>query len=183
MKKVFCIRHGKSTHNVDFNERGEIAYSDPKHEDANLVPLGIYQATKLSSEWKDKENIELVITSPLSRTMDTTVHILKNTNIPVIVLDEAREYPLGRHLANKRKNKTTLQCKYPEFNFSNICETVEDTGNETFEELKERVYKTKQFIKNRNEKNIALVCHSSFLKEFMQKDTKIEHCEPMIIEL
>ena len=183
IKHVYCIRHGKSTHNVDYQNRGIEAYTDPIHEDANLVPLGIQQAAKLSSEWNEKNNIDLIITSPLLRTMDTTVHIFKNTNKPVIVLDEVREFPLGSHITNKRKPKDYLEKVYPEFDLSNIPEEAAEMEKETIDNLKQRVNQTKKIIKSLNAKNIALVCHSSFLKEFLETDDNICHCEPILFEL
>ena len=183
MKVVYCIRHGKSTHNMDYQDRGVEAYTDPIHEDANLVPLGIQQAIKLSTEWKEINNTDLIITSPLLRTMDTTVHIFKNTKKPVIVLDTVREFPLGSHITNKRKPKSYLSKVYPEFDFTNMEEEATEFERETPKELKQRVGKTKEYIKNINAQKIALVSHSSFLKEFLQTDENICHCEPILFEL
>ncbi|KAK0614890.1 histidine phosphatase superfamily [Bombardia bombarda] len=63
--KVYLIRHAESAHNVshDFNLR-----------DPGLTPLGITQATALASTFPAPlSSIAVILTSPLSRTIETTL--------------------------------------------------------------------------------------------------------------
>ena len=178
-KQITCIRHGKSTHNVDYHERGEIVFMDPKHEDANLTDLGIYQAKQLS---KTIGNFDLVVSSPLSRTLQTTMHIFGE--IPVIVLDELMEFPLGSHTPNKRKNKSELIKLYPKtYNFNNIYENPPDLNKpEEIKDLKLRIAALNNWIDKRPENKIALVGHCSFFSEFLNlPKNQIKHCVPYIL--
>ena len=68
MKNIYLIRHGKATHNYDFQLRGAEAYSDEINADSGLVEEGFNQANNLSNnieQFIKDNNIELVITSPL----------------------------------------------------------------------------------------------------------------------
>lgn len=179
MKTIYCIRHGKSTHNVSYEKNGPSAFMDPIHEDANLVEKGIEQSITLADTWINKNDIEIIITSPLLRTLDTTFHIFKSTNIPIIVLDDVREFPLGSHVTNKRKSRSKLEMKYPLFNFSDMYEDATETTPETKTDLSKRVIKFKEYLNQLDYKNIALVSHSSFLKEFLQSEKSIDHCNPI----
>mgnify|MGYP001597070650 CR=1 FL=1 len=175
-KQITCIRHGKSTHNVDYNERGEIAFMDPKHEDANLTNVGIEQAQNLS---KNIDTFDLVVCSPLSRTLQTTLNVFGE--IPVIVLDELMEFPLGSHTPNKRKLKSELINLYPScFNFNNIPENPPELSQpEKLENLKDRIFKFNNWIDKRPETKIALVGHCLFISEFLHRPkNEIKHCVP-----
>ncbi|KAH6683463.1 hypothetical protein B0J14DRAFT_633027 [Halenospora varia] len=58
------VKHAESEHNVtkDFTIR-----------DPGLTPLGRQQSTKLSETFPHSDNIGLIITSPLRRTVETTL--------------------------------------------------------------------------------------------------------------
>jgi len=176
-KYITFIRHGKSTHNVDYNERGEIAYIDPKHEDANLTELGISQAQNLG---KNIDKFELIVCSPLSRTLQTALNVFGE--VPVVVLDELMEFPLGSHTPNKRKTKTELINLYPKnFNFDNIPVNPPQLNKpENLEDLKDRMLKFDRWIDKRPESKIAVVGHCSFISEFLNiPKNEINHCSPI----
>ena len=179
IKQITCIRHGKSTHNVDYHERGEIVFMDPKHEDANLTELGIDQAKQLS---KNIGKFDLVVSSPLTRTLQTTLNVFGE--VPVIVLDELMEFPLGSHTPNKRKKKSELIKLYPScFNFNNIPENPPELSQpEELKELKLRIASIDNWINERPETKIALVGHCSFFSEFLHVPKHhIKHCVPYTI--
>lgn len=178
-KQITCIRHGKSTHNVDFHERGEIAFTDPKHEDANLTDLGIDQAKQLS---KNIGKFDLVVSSPLTRTLQTTLNVFGE--VPVIVLDELMEFPLGSHTPNKRKKKSELIKLYPTtYNFNNIYELPPDLNKpEELKDLELRILALNNWIDKRSETKIALVGHCSFFSEFLHMPkNEIKHCVPYTV--
>src|SRR6478735_2780114 len=67
-KIVHCIRHGQSTFNAHYAEHGE----DPGHFDARLTELGLRQVAERAPELRPNP-YELIVTSPLTRAIQTTL--------------------------------------------------------------------------------------------------------------
>ena len=194
VKTLYCIRHGTSEHNVRYKEVGNIAFNEKM--DTQLVNIGINESINLGNTWNKRDNIDLVIVSPLTRTLQTCNNIFKNTNTNVIVLDNLIEYPQHSEICNKRQNKHDIKQKYHTFDFSQLPETREwdSSKTETLKELYSRCNNIKKWILNRPEKNICIVAHCSFLLAFMNDNMtkdKIEkicedglkHCYPYKMEL
>jgi broad specificity phosphatase PhoE len=187
-KNIFLIRHGLATHNIDKNKRGEIAYIDPKHRDSNLVEEGIRQAEELNSEIL-LMNFDLVLVSPLTRTIQTCLSATKNVNKKIISLEYLREFPCTVHTPNNRKSKTILQQKYKNIDFSELLSDEDifwnDREEETLEELDIRIEKFKNWLKNREEKNIIVFGHASFISRFLgNKEYKhIKHCFSYLVKI
>tara|TARA_Y100001970_G_scaffold197655_1_gene240441 strand:+ start:3004 stop:3633 length:630 start_codon:yes stop_codon:yes gene_type:complete len=189
-KNVFCIRHGQAFHNIYVRLFGRDIYYDKKNKDTHLTEEGKKQALKLGENWDELDKIELVITSSLTRCLETTTNIFKNTNIPIIAFEYAREYPMGLQYCNMRSEKSKLQKNFPNINFSNLGSEQDlmwDRKNyETMDELNFRKKEVIKFIKTRSEKNIALVSHSSFLMNFLynyldeDEDKELNHCYPYL---
>ena len=183
-KALHCIRHGLAVHNVMFNYIGFKAFTD--YYDTPLLHEGYIQAETLSNTWVHKKNIELVVVSPLMRTLQTCVNIFKNTDVPIIALDSLLEYPFGGdENCNKRKNKSLLSANFPQINFDNITEEPEwQTNRSTIDDLEKRRQLFLNYIEHREEKHIAVVSHSSWLNYFLYKDTEfkneLEHCKPYV---
>ena len=188
MKKIYCIRHGKALHNVLHSLIGKIAYTSEKYIDTPLVEEGIYQSEKLGVTWKNKNSIEIVFVSPCTRTLDTAMNIFKGSGKKIIAVEEIIEYSQGKEYCNLRKNKSILEEKYPDVDFSLIEETPKYWNNsreETLDELKIRDLKFKHFLNNRNEKKICIVSHSTYLKQFLfgmidslNENKELKHCFP-----
>lgn len=179
-KIIVCIRHGKSTHNVDKD------YMTTKNIDSNLTDYGVSQACNLSkneSFQNIKKDIELVVVSPLSRTLQTAKHVFSNHKVQMISLDEIMEYPQGSHTPNIRKTRTELQEKYPDVSFYINEKSKHFKCEETLGELQNRIDAFKEWILDRREKTIALVGHNSFLKVFGNCKNDIPHCKPFIVNL
>ena len=120
VKTLYCIRHGLALHNVLFWEIGTKAYTE--YQDTRLLEEGVEQAIELGNK-KILNNVELVIVSPLSRTLSTAYHIFKNTNIPIVAIDFLIEHPLGGdEFANKRKSISCLKKIFPKVNFDLITQ-------------------------------------------------------------
>lgn len=188
-KTLYCIRHGTSEHNVRYKQVGHIAFNEKM--DTKLVDAGIVESINLGITWDKRDSIDLVIVSPLSRTLETCSNIFKDTTTNIIVLDDLIEYPQHSEICNKRENKSVIEELYTRFDFSQLSEIREwdSSKPETYEELKQRSNNIKQWILNRPEKNICVVAHCSFLLAFMndnitQKqleeicETGIKHCFP-----
>lgn len=188
MKKVYCIRHGKALHNVLHPLIGNIAYTDKKYTDTELVDEGQYQSEKLGLTWKEKKNIEVVFVSPLTRTLETAMNIFKDSNVKIIANEEIIEYSQGKEYCNLRKCKSELEKKYPKIDFSNINENPKywkGENEETLKELKERDMIFKNMLKNSEYTKICIVSHSTYLKQFLfgfvdsvKESHELKHCFP-----
>ena len=194
-KNVYCIRHGIAEHNMNYFKYGSSTFYDPQFIDTSLVQEGFNQAKQLGETWKDIDTIELVIVSPLKRTLQTACEIFKHKQVPMIALEYIREFPLGKHTCNKRSSKDMLVTKYPHINFDNLQSNQDDIWmshrEETVDELNLRIQKLKEFIASRSETNIALVNHSSFIGQMKDQEIKyldngqeeLKHCYPYLINL
>ena len=194
-KHVYCIRHGKAQHNVNYEVYGSKTFYDPNFVDTLLVEEGYQQAKQLRETWTDISNIELVIVSPLQRTLQTACEIFKDSSIPIISLDFVREYPLGKHTCNKRSSLKYLQSKYPTIQFVNFHTDNDEVWlshrEETIDELNIRIQKLKEYILQRPETHIAFVNHSSFMGQMIDKTIRyldrgqeeLIHCYPYLMKL
>ena len=168
------IRHGKSTNNK--------VNDDQKNCNSSLVEKGVLQALSLQKTWDNKCNIDLIITSPLARALETTECIFgKITDIPVIVSDLMLEYPQSNYIPNLRKSKSELMLKYPLYDFDIFEEPTIFKENETKKELNDRIYSFRLFLSTRTESNIAIIGHNSFFKEFLNISEDILHCKPYTV--
>ena len=188
IKRLFLIRHGEGVHNVDWDTYGEKAYYMKEKTDPHLTNIGISQAKKCGEIFKEINNIELIITSPMMRCLETMDNVFKNVDVPVLAHGDAREFPMGLQYSNKRSIKSELEKKFNYVDFSNLTSEEDDRWNserlETLEELNVRKKKLLDFIKKRPEKNIALVSHSSYIMNFLydsldeSHDKELKHCYP-----
>ena len=101
-KLLYCIRHGLAEHNINYSKYGLSTFYDPNYVDTSLIPEGFQQAIELRNNWKQLNSIELVIVSPLKRTLQTAVELFKDHPVPMIALECVREYPMGLQTCNKR---------------------------------------------------------------------------------
>lgn len=189
-KTIYCIRHGLSLHNQLYHKYGSKTFYDKDYFDTPLLPEGRLQADLLNKNWEDINKIELVIVSPLKRTLETANIIFNNIKVPIIALENSREFPLGLHTCNKRSNKEELELLYPHINFDDLKSNKDNLWNseeeENIDSLNLRIKLIKNYIKNRPEKNIAFVNHSSFIGQMKDKHIKyldngeeeLKHCYP-----
>jgi len=189
MKTLYCIRHGTALHNDYYwTQLKNKAYQ--YYHDTPLTIKGIMEAELLADEWKDIKDIELVVTSPLMRTLCTTENIFYNTKIPVIVYDGIKEHPQSEEWCNLRTSKTVLMERFPEYDFSDL-KTENDTEWQRkrlsqyieMKNLNARIEKFRMWVMARPEKKIAVVSHSSFLGQMMygkigDERNELKHCKP-----
>ena len=182
MKNLYFVRHGYAIHNFLYWKIGKKAYDI---RDTQLMQKGVEQATSLANTWKDINTIELVVSSPSIRTLDTALLVFKNTNHKILAFDDILEYPLGSEECNRRKDKSVLKTLYPQIDFSNILyeKLPWNYTNEPIESLHERQKKFLNWIKQRPEKNICVISHSSFIGDLKDgvigdEEHELKHCFP-----
>ena len=189
MKVLQLIRHGYSLHNELFTKIGVQAFRIPLSYDAPLTNHGHVESIELGYNWDKKHDIELVLVSPLTRTLETCMNIFGDTNIPIECHEFLREYPIGEDTCNKRSSLTEIKGKYPkiDFNLSMDDDLLwKENYRETIPELEIRIQIMINYIRSRKETNIAIVGHSSFLGQFKDNhigylengDHDLKHCHP-----
>ncbi|KAL3830379.1 hypothetical protein ACJIZ3_019181 [Penstemon smallii] len=155
-KTIHFVRHAQGFHNVA-GEKDHSAYLSPELLDAQLTPLGWEQVDNLRKHVQSSgvfKGIELVVVSPLLRTMQTAVGVfggegyadgidvpplmVENTgNIssrpaisslnspPFVAVELCREH-LGIHWCDKRRSISEYKPLFPAIDFS-LIESDDDT--------------------------------------------------------
>lgn len=141
--KVYYVRHGESEANVANIVAGS-GYNSP------LTENGRAQARKAGQELKDK-HIDLIVCSPLNRTVDTATHIAEEIGYdPKNILQNV--------LLTERNMGTLEQKPYDEY-VEAMKKGIHYEGMETREDMVARAQKALDWIKTLDAKNIILVSH------------------------
>ncbi|KAJ6335397.1 hypothetical protein OIU78_012096 [Salix suchowensis] len=165
-KTIHLVRHAQGIHNVE-GEKDNNAYLSEELFDAHLTPLGWRQVDNLRKhvyECGVNKKIELVIVSPLLRTMQTAVGVFGGERYMDVEL--CREH-LGVHPCDRRRTISEYRSIFPAIDFS-LIESDEDVlwradVREKDDEVAARGQKFLNWLWTRKEKEIAVVSHSGFL--------------------
>ena len=185
MNNIYCIRHGWSDHNEAFlkSDYDEKVFESKKYKKSRLTEKGIIQARLLNDNWDEKNNIDIILCSPMERCLDTA-NIIFGNNCEINVLECLREFPAGLHWCNYRSSLVELVQSYPNIKTIDVPNEYIDSyfdpkKFESRNNLKKRVNKFKNYLKSYNNINIAVISHCQFLSEFLNKDFEsIKHCYP-----
>lgn len=165
-KSVLCIRHGESTFNRAYRETG----CDPLHIDAPLTDEGLRQAREAAVRLADVA-IDLVVTTPLTRALQTTAVIFAEHPSRPPVLVEALHREHGGSSCDVGRSPALLASEFPSFGFDHLAEvwwhhdeTPDDRGVcvEPLDGLRSRVAHFRTWLLDRPEKAIAVVGHHTF---------------------
>ncbi len=188
MKNIYCIRHGLALHNVLGQEIGSKAYFLEKCFDAPLVDKGILQAKELAKKLDNLDKIQKVFVSPLTRTLQTAENIFKDKiGLTIIAFDGTKEFPQGLETCNKRRERKELEVNFKNIDFSELDSDTDQMWREdrfeTIEELEQRIEDFKNLLKKLDDENVAVVSHSSFLKQMLygtigDDSNQLNHCHP-----
>jgi len=166
-KTILCIRHGEST----FNAMAPGSGGDPLHYDAPLSQLGRQQTAKARAVLRDVP-IDLVITTPLTRALQTTAGLFADhpSSPPILVQSLHRERV--ENSCDVGRSPALLSKEFPSFAFDHLPEvwwhTHESPDNrgvciEPVELVRSRADEFKRFLLERPERLIAVVGHGTFL--------------------
>ncbi|KAI9999170.1 hypothetical protein PInf_003989 [Phytophthora infestans] len=212
-KTLYCIRHGESTFN-EWRARSLWNFSwmwvrDPMIVDAPLSAKGKKQAAKLHESIEAEhleDKIQLIITSPLTRAIETTIGAFPDTKIPIIVESSCREMldtacDIGRvpaELAQQFLPQADIDFsqldpfwwlemeKFPRTGPGNappaniVTPKTPDEVlplREAKDELDARIGAFVAKLAERPEQHIAVVGHSSFFKRMLAMNRKLHNCE------
>lgn len=149
----------------DYGDSSRCPYLSEEIRDARLTDQGMREAADIKKTIL--KPVELVVVSPLMRTLQTaTIGLLPEQPTPFLAMELIRE-DMGMHICNMRSPKSQLLAAFPHVDFSRI-ETELDVGysmdtRETWNEMADRSYKFLEWIAGRSEKELAVVCHAGIL--------------------
>lgn len=148
--KVFLVRHGQSQDRVE--NRKQTSHTP-------LSKLGLVQADAVAKRLQDEE-IQIIVSSPMNRALQTAEAISSKINIPVTQNDLLREMETpsidGVLFSDQLHKKFSLEV---EANAKNIDWKFEE-GDESFRELLARANNLKlEIISKYQGRNILLVSH------------------------
>ncbi|EPS37095.1 hypothetical protein H072_9305 [Dactylellina haptotyla CBS 200.50] len=183
--KIILIRHGEATHNLN---------DDFQQHDPPLTPLGKEQCVKLlkeafaAGEWDDFKDLDLVIISPLFRTLETGFHVFGDQieqGLKYVILPEIQE--TSPNPCDTGRSTEVLQSLFPGVDFKECDRTnwlVKSHGFYTRDNLPIRAAFVRKWLYERPEKVIAVVTHSGFLRwltpqdfPFVEPRDKYRNCE------
>ncbi len=103
MKTFYIFRHGQSTYNLSGRTQGQT-------NDSVLTPLGEQQALEVGKKLQDK-GVEVIISSPLTRAMQTAQLANESLNVPIRQDERFSEVNVGEI---EGLHYTVIQEKYGE---------------------------------------------------------------------
>jgi len=173
------VRHAQGYHNLDGDKRGEQAYYDPIHVDAELTHIGILQA-----RYNDlgNETFDAIYSSPMKRCIQTLLNIYPISNkLPVILDDRLIEQPQGTYLCNKRLEKDIIVQSIPEqWNIDKVSTRNPFILNTLLDDNKLMSFTNDMKQKYPNGK-ILIVTHGKWIHNWLLKykyiSTYIDNCE------
>ena len=188
-KTLYCIRHGYALHNKLYHTMGTEAYTT--FRDTHLLEEGYEQAKNMGRVYPELGNCNLVLVSPLSRTLETSMMVYGHSNIPLICKDFLLEYPLGgTEICNRRKDVDDLKVLFDSYRIT-YCTSDNafkwSDERENIDDLDIRINAMLEWLGNREEQTIAIVSHNSFLGRFIYQGVdggnELEHCVPYKVEV
>ena len=150
--EIFITRHGQTDWNVLGKLQGQT--------DIELNDTGRQQA-KETGELIKNENIDLIISSPLKRAMETAEIINRNFNVSIIEDMRLMERRFGKFEGLDKKDREKLKEINPEINdVWDYNRNIDFYNMETMKEFCSRIYEfLDDMIKNYKDKNILIVTH------------------------
>ena len=153
--KLFLIRHGQTSWNVEGRYQGD--------KDIDLNGVGIKQA-KLAAKYLSRINFSNIYCSSLKRTIDTANIISKGRNLQIIVRENLKEMNFGKweglkfHQINEEFNDDYQKWLKDPYN-------TPPTGGESFKKLKDRSIAEIDSIvsENKDGSSIAVVTHGGVI--------------------
>lgn len=173
--KVYVLRHAVSQHNEwrikKIFKPSLWLQHDSGIIDAQLSEKGIRQAEGLRPKM-DTIKFDLVITSPLTRTLQTMKLALGDRKIRTVVTPIVRER--ADRLSDTGKSLSELERRYKGFEFKHFDDSWKSFDNslgfvpETKESLMRRVELFKEYLKTQEFESMLLVSHGNFIKHLLK---------------
>lgn len=171
-KRIHFIRHAQSEHNaraLHVADEGVLC-RDPGLRDAPLTALGHTQAAALADEVSVLHEIELVVVSPLSRAIQTTLAAFVHHPAPRLIQPLHRE--MQESFCDIGRPPADLAIDFPAFDFAHLDNPWWHDGpadgapypREALPAFEARVAAFAAWLAARPETCIAVVGHGTFLR-------------------
>jgi broad specificity phosphatase PhoE len=188
-KRIMFLRHGQAIHNpraelarengCSFEEFLQLMQQDDAY-DADLTFLGEEQAKQagsIGSVQDALQNVEMIVSSPLSRairTADLFYSTHSKSSPKRVAIEHFREIN-GKLLNAKRRPRTELETIFPHWNFSHVpsTDTTWTEELEPYHECSERGYQGLLWVMQQKETNLLLVAHGGLLKMAMNDHPRV----------
>ena len=165
-RTILCIRHGQSTANVAWDETG----LDPGLPDARLTAEGERQVREAGDRLRGRP-IELVVTTPLTRALQTALGIFADhPSRPRLVVEALHRERLEGG-GDVGRSPAHLVAEYPMLELGHLPEVWWHAAGapgplgfavEPLDLVLERVRLFRAFLAGRPERHIAAVGHGTF---------------------
>lgn len=175
-RRIIYIRHGHAEHN-QYIEKGDWGQVH-KLRDPSLTEKGKEQASKLAEKLYH-EKIDIVLTSPMRRALETTHTVFNDRNLAIEPIQAITEYG-GTGTWDWGSPKSVLSGLFPSTDFGSLSEDWWlSTQNETWDNLRKRVQSFKEHLSQRTEHTIVVVSHGTFLSQLLQLKSgdSMKNCE------
>jgi broad specificity phosphatase PhoE len=172
VKTIHIIRHAEGTHNVHKQYKAEI------NLDARLTDKGVAQCEALAASQDITSNVDLVVTSTLTRCIQTALTSFPGLAIPFVAHESIRE--TINHTCDRRRLISQISQEFPHVDFSHVEEEEDEIWNDyttrmgpeydsCFEsaelwKVAERGRDFLGWLSQRGEQNVILCTHSAFLR-------------------
>ncbi len=165
--EIFLIRHGQSTFNAHFEATG----ADPGHVDARLTELGQRQAQEARTTMAALGPVDLVISSPLTRAIQTSLGIFGGTGVPIEITCRHREHLT--HTCDVGRSPRDLAVDFPDIAFDHLVDPWWHNGpldhrglpDEPEGVFHDRVRDFAAWIAAHPVSRVAVVGHGSFFRQ------------------
>lgn len=190
-KRIFFIRHAEGFHNVGERESTmdpqnlilKKEYSGDKYWDARLTPKGEQQCAQLKASVRGNTvwgfdrplNLDLVVTSPLTRTLQTAVLSLgspDSAGAPLFIAHEDCRERISESMCDGRSSITDLKKGFPGVDFSLVQHDQDwrfHNEKENDWDCQARARRFLMWLCGRPEIHIAVVTHSLFLRNLLSQ--------------
>jgi len=155
VKTVYFVRHGESIANVGhptFLTEDEVTLTDVGHEQASFI-----------AERCKKLPVEILIASTATRAKQTADYISKATGLEMEVNRLFTERIPPKELFGKSRTDEAAQRMEEEWMLTFFQDDARVGSGENFADLKARVSKALEYLKERPEEHILVATHGYFL--------------------
>ncbi|KAI1309544.1 histidine phosphatase superfamily [Xylaria venustula] len=179
---IHVIRHAQALHNV---------HQDFSHHDPELTELGYEQCKTAAKELESLDKIELILASPLQRTIQTALCLFPaytESNKRIVLLPQLQE--VGCTRSDTGNSREFLETKYGAvLDYSFVTpDWTDKTGESPYapRSAEERARSTRLLIRDMAERcahrdvNIVVISHGNYLRLLTKDDAFFKNVERRI---
>ena len=182
--RIVCLRHGESTFNAAHRATGQ----DPGHRDARLTERGQGQA-RAARERLAAVPFELVVTSPLTRAIETSAIVFGEHPAAPRVLVEVLHRECQESSCDVGRATSEIAREFPHLDVGHLPEIWWHAEDEPVGEypveprhlFDRRVLEFREWLRRRPERTIAVVGHGTFF--FHLTGIWLDNCESVDLDL